>query len=483
MTAENQMIEDLLRELRHKTRPQTDERILSDCFAAAENNGSSTISKSRRFRPLIRFAAAAIVVWGVCWVLFYPNCTPRLYAMSDLPRLLRQAKTVHIQGWLISPLPGQSVEEMPRRPFEYWFDPLNERMQIMKTGNIFNGTETKPVQEETVIDGSVLMRINHTDRTVQYGRLSDFSRRFMIRQNFDTILRQVFLTLRTAGRFHKTGVQRTGGIEYELWEGTWTLSSPDAPKMMMSARFDPRTGNLSRMKIQPEGEDRTFGMIEILTMERNIEIPDELFSLTPPAEYTTLSSDQETGREANELSIAQYHYDPYILHLHTASLLNDGSVLLCWRVENTHEQTSWSEAFEPLTAGGPLPNLPVTIEKLTPLISSNPAPYPGVHLLTTEKNGTVYEWSLYVPFNPRADNPIGFKIIPSFQEPPPQKLPETSAMISTAFMVEDERDFEEFVIGAMQYFCDDECIPEGFDYPFVLSVSNRVRARLSGTAQ
>lgn len=478
MNPADQKIETLLRDLRQTTSPEADERTLAACFRAVEER-ALTVHAARRPGVFWRLAAAAVIVLGAGLVLFYPgrlpNGTSKVYAMSDVPSLLRQADTVHIQGWLVSPQPSQPPETMQRRPFEYWFHPRQERMQFIKTVDAPGETGPVITREETVIDGSVLMHIDHTAQTVRYRRLSDFARQFMIRQNFDALLRQVFLSIRTAGSLTRTGSEQSDGIQYEVWEGTWNLSDPQAPALNLRVQFDPATGNIGRMSIRPRGQEGNFGIIEIAKIERNINIPEDVFSLQPPAGYAAVNTIDSAGESGGEICMAEFEYPPYTLHLNLAFLLNDGSVLLCWRNEASQPQADNPSLFADLKAGGPLPALPVVIEKLAPLFSPEPAPYHGVHLVSTEKNGRLYEWSLYVPSAAGPENPVGFKIIPKLSDAVPAESRNRQAMVSTAFTIEDDYDFDKFVIGAMRHFCDGQCIPEGFDYPYVLSIADQVR--------
>lgn len=427
---------------------------------------------------LFRYAAAVVIIAVVFFGLYSPiGPEPgpgKLYAMSDLPALLRQAKSVYIQGWIIVPRPDIPVEEQERKPFEYWFDSQRGRMRLRQTASSQVGQEVTTIDQEIVIDGSYWMRINHTEKNVTYQKMGDFARRYLIRQNFDGLLNQLFLTFQGIGLLEKTGTEILDQTEYEIWEGTFTLPSPDRPTIQIRAQFDPIKGAIGRMKIwQDRGNEQTI-ITEITKIVRNPEIPDQLFLLDTPEGYTAQNTKEDAKEISGQMSIGNYHFDSYSLHLHIAFLLKDGSVLLAWRGENRDQPLADDSFYTDLKPGGPLPDLPIVVEKLMPLFAEEPKPYPGYHLARTVREGSWHEWSLYIPPQENRDNPIAFKLIHRIADPQIREKWKPEAMISTAFTIEDQQDFQDFVIGAMTELSDPGQTPD-LTYPDVLRLTQSLR--------
>lgn len=476
-------IERMIQNLHTPAGEQLDKRM-DALFSNAETQAARKVQPQNDWKiflqsKLFRYAAAAVIIAAVFFGWHSPiGHEPgpgRLYAMSDLPDLLRQAKSVYIQGWIIVPAPGTPVDQQERKPFEYWFDADRGRMRLHQTAASQVGNQVMTVDQETVIDGPYWMRINHTDQTVTYQKMGDFFRRYLIRQNFDGLLNQLFLTFQGIGLLEKTGTETVDQTEYEIWEGTFTLPAPDKPAIQIRAQFDPVSGSIGRMKIwQDRGPEQTV-ITEITKIQRNPEIPDERFSLRPPEGYTAQNTPEDAKEISGEMSIGNYHFDSYSLHLHIAFLLKDGSVLLAWSGQNRDQPLDRQSVYAGLRPGGHLPNLPIVAEKLMPLFAEDPKPYPGYHLAVTCRDQQCIEWSLYVPTQESPENPLAFKLIHRIDDPQIQQQWKPEAMISTAFTIEDEQDFRDFVIGAMTELSDPGTAPESWTYEDVLSLTEQLR--------
>ena len=88
------------------------------------------------------------------------------------------------------------------------------------------------------------------------------------------------------------------------------------------------------------------------------------------------------------------------------------------------------------------------------------------------------EWSLYVPSREKPDNPLAFKLIHRIDDPQIREQWKPEAMISTAFTIEDEQDFQDFVIGAMAELCDPGTAPEDLTYTDVPELTQSLRKQI-----
>jgi len=481
-------IERLIKKSRYKASPEAYDKALGSFLQAVdgyekqkpaltEPNIWRIIMKSKK----VRFVAAAIfIIATVLSLTIFDKTVTTTYAITNIPQLLRQARTVHIKGWAIKPVPGMEVEQMPKYPLNYWFDLQNERARYIQTGSITKDGKTTFTELETIFNDQFMMNIDHTNKTVSYTRIRPFFKVLMVRQNLDGLLNQLFKSGKAFGNFEKTGQEDIDGVIYEIWQGEYDVLIPDAPKVKMRVSFDPQTGNIAAMKAWGKINDGDWlPALDITTIRRNIDLPEQLFSITPPADYTMQNTKETAKENRGIMSIGNFHYKYLSIRLQISFTLSDGSILLCWSGIDSRQKDSQLTLFENLRPGSALPQLPIVVTKLESLMGTEPIVYTGRHLAFTQRDGQFFEWSLYVPKTPPSEPPLAYKIIHKINDPKAKERSTPRVIISAIVTIDSQKDFESLVLGAMTELGDDGKAAEHLTYENVLQLAKRIRKSLN----
>jgi len=483
--AEN--IKKLIKNIRIRTNPEVNRAVLNDLFNILDKSESVNldakqpsmwriIMKSKK----VKFIAVAIfIIATVLSLTIFDKTVTTTYAITNIPQLLRQARTVHIKGWTIKPVPGMEVEQMPKYPLNFWFDLQNERARYTQTGSITKDGKTTFTELETIFNDQFMMNIDHTNKTVSYTRISPFFKVFMVRQNLDGLLNQLFKSAKAFGNFEKTGHEDIDGVIYEVWQGEYDVPVPGAPRVKMRVSFDPHTGNIAAMKAWGKINDGDWlPALDITAIKRNIDLPEHLFSTTPPADYT-MQNTKETAKEISGImSIGNFNYNNLSIHLHISFTLSDGSILLCWSGTDSKQKESQQSLFENLRPGSALPQLPIAVQNLESLMGKEPIVYTGRHLAFTQRDGQFFEWSLYVPKTLPSETPLAYKIIHKINKPEAKEKSNPRAIISAIVTIDSQKDFESLVLGAMAQLSDNNQLLN-LTYQNVLNLTNKIRQNLT----
>jgi len=333
--------------------------------------------------------------------------------------------------------------------------------------------DTTLVLMEKVFDGEYKMAINHAEKAVQFEKLSPFQQELCMHQNMRDFVSQMLAAPERLDEFNRTGEEVIDGIQYDIWEGkakhpvwdyTWKIKSWIAPD----------TGELEHACIWTKyGDGEWSKSSEVEQVQRNVDIPAEIFATEPPSGYKLLNK-KETA-EIPELNCGLTCYqEEDSVSTKIGFTMADGSVILAWCSESTQSAVSQVEVFANLRPGGPLPKLPIEICGLKSIGGGGPITYNGWHLCHTIKNGKFYEWSIYVPIQTpfaRTDF-LGYQTVPRFN--PPQDKATFSLPLYDDLPIEDENQFNKWVLGAMAELNDDGQIPENITYNSVLELSHKI---------
>ena len=248
----------------------------------------------------------------------------------------------------------------------------------------------------------------------------------------------------------------------------------------MQVSFDPRTGNIAAMKAWGKINDGDWlPALDITAIKRNIDLPEHLFSTTPPADYTMQNTKETAKKISGIMSIGNFQYNNLSIHLHISFTLSDGSILLCWSGTDSKQKESQLTLFENLQQGSALPQLPIAIQKLESFMGKEPIVYTGRHLTFTQRDGQFFEWSLYVPKTPPSEPPLAYKIIHKINDPKAKEKSNPRAIISAIVTIDSQKDFESLVLGAMTELGDDGKAAEHLTYENVLQLAKRIRKSLN----
>jgi len=426
--------------------------------------------------------AAAVILIGVMFGLHFMNGSPdgagKVYAMSDIPELLKQAKTCHIHGWVQGVYFGQpnlSGEDSPRLELDYWIDTGNRRFRSEKSGDIDKETG-EANYFTTVFDGEYLMTETHFRsvhgkkwKEIKYEKLGEFYARLMTHNSFYSLIQQTFGGIHQVEEFNHAGEEEIDGIIYEIWEGE---VEEDGEFAKIKGWLSPLTGKIGRLEFQ-----WNRGTMVIDKIELDVALPEDIFLTDPPEGYR-LSNTKETA-PWKEFGDGYVGLGPLHMVVPISFTLGDGSVIVCWRsLDNT--EPDQKVLFEELETGGELPKLPIEIYGLEAKPATLKIGYKGYHLTHTYKNDKFYEWSLYVPEDeaPKRNTIMGYELLRRQNADKEKDASTITYGINQDIMIETNDKFNTWVLGAMAELSDDGFVPEGMSYEFVLELSEQLRLSL-----
>jgi hypothetical protein len=431
-------------------------------------------------------AAAAIVVVALLGVQYFGGLlrvTNSAYGMTDLPRLLKGVRTLHVQStsWIYRPDPNQpEFEEATVIPCEVWVDVPNLRTRF--TGFMSwsrpNG-QSGLNRLEGVHTAEYAMDIDHTKKLVWFNKVSVVQRRLAVRDQIRRYLRRI--SEEQLDHFVKVGQEEIGKTLYDIWEHTDTAAHPTRKRQRIRCWMAPATGELGRMYIwgeTDEGRWRLGWCAE--TIERDIEIPDSVFAFDAPREYHYQNT-LETVSDEGGLGAGRFRLGDAEVCIAVGLTLDDGSVVVGWRSRDARKGGYEDQAplFEDLVPGGELPGLPMVIYELRSVRLRAYSPpetvYRGHHLAYTQKDGRYFEWGLFVPAE-RVSSTTGRRLYRTqcrfnLGE---EQAPRRGNPISEHRIEADE--FDDFVRAAMAELSDGGVAPEHVTYDNVMELARRIRS-------
>ena len=423
-------------------------------------------------------AAAVIIIVVVFSITFLDKSVAPAYAITDIPELLHSAKTLYIKAWSYFPEDVQPGQVQRRVALEHWFDLENGLSRMMGPGYSITSEGTTLQLTEVVSDGQYEMTINHYDKSVTFQKLSPFKQKLDMYQNVGDLFTRMFGSLDRLDDFVKIGQEVIDGVDYDIWQ-----FEVENPAVNYSAKFkswlSPNTGRLGHALVWlKEGDKDWAPTYEIRKIERDIDIASNIFATEPPEGYALVNTRDnaqisELCREGsggiNGLSIS----------INIGFTLPDGSVIAAWHSEDKNSDTLQVSIFEGLQVGGPLPKLPIEIYSLIPVGTSQTVTYKGRHLLYSKKAGKFYEWGIYVPDQAPFSRIelVNYQALIRFN-PPGRVKGSIGLGISRDLTIENEHDFNTWVLGAMVELSDNGKAPEDVTYESVLQLAKWIRKSL-----
>ena len=433
------------------------------------------IMKSR----ITKLAAAAATIVIVCVLsitLLNRTVTPA-YGITDLPELLLSAKTLHIKAWSYFPEATDAGKVQRRVALEKWFDLENGRSRIMSAGYNNVPMNTTLCLMESVLDGEYIMSIDHGEKSVILYRLTPFHQKLRSRENIGELMTQMLGDPRKLDEFRQIGQEDIGSTTYEIWHGDVVFPLPEQSAehpLRIKVWVSPTTGDVGRIVVQcRSGTGEWTKSYEVVSIERNIDIPGEIFEMNVPEGYELLNTKDEA--EFLELKYGATCYQENLsVTTQIAFTMPDGSVIAAWSSEDSHCDESQASLFESLEAGSALPKLPIELYRLVSVGTGETITYDGRHLLYTEKEDHFYEWSIYVPRRtpPGRSEFLGYHPVPRFN--PPKEKALFSLGLLHDLTIENEYDFNELVLGAISELSDDGVAPEHIAYENVLRLAEEL---------
>jgi len=441
-------------------------------------------SKKMKRRIIVTSAIAACLI--LVLLGFWPgsNGNGRVYAMSDVPELLRNAKIIHAVGWTYIPPIAPPGQERTKAPLEMWIDTPNGKQRNTSSSYATGPDGTTVFQQEYVSDGEFTMQVNHATKTVEFKKFNAFHRRLTSHRTFDTMLKQYFGDPEKLAGFANTGSETIDNKVFDIWEGVVSMEPSGVMNLKIQCWLAPDSGEIGRCRywMQAQNVSPDWLLALELKIERDVQVPSGIFETTPPEGYTLKNTKETapvmelTGAGAGGVGIGNLSMTYSI-----AFMLTDGSILLAWNSIDKNEDTQ-ADLYKNLVFGGPLPKLPMEIYKLTPKVKDSEATLIGYHLTHTQKNGVFYEWSIYVPKGklPLRETMAGYRAMYRLNPADRHVAGTANLSVSMEIPINSATDFDDLVLGAMAELSDDGEVQENITYESVMALSAKLREEFAG---
>jgi len=451
-------------------------RVLDKLLRVLDNTNKQLAAKQPNIwrtimiNKITRFAAAAVIIVAVLLsITFLDKTVTPAYGITDAKELFQTSNTIHMKGRMYFPLTGLKKEQSSVE-VEYWLDTENGRWNLTYPGYSVSPEAVEIYVSDHISDGIHEMRLNHKDKTVIYKNLSSFQRRLFARKNIYTFLE--LICLNDLFDYIKVGQEVINGADFDIWKGL--REGNLGTQIKLKAWLSPTTGNFGRIETWVQQADGTMAkLMEIDLVERNIDIPEEIFLTDAPADYV-LKNTKDTAPWAEMETTTSGSVNDLMLNIHIAFTLADGSVVVCWE-STDKEQDSQDDLFSGLEFGGALPKLPIEIDSLKSI--GGDTEYFGYHLAYTKKDDRYFEWSIYVPQNEtqiRKDI-MGYQAIHRYNSNEEKIASSIALEISQDIQINTEADFSTWVLGAFEELNDDRQVPDNINYKSVQDLSNILR--------
>jgi len=465
-----------------KTTPDMDKRTINDALAAQERTKKTkpAVLQPNIWRIIMKsnttkFAVAAVIIIAVLISINQFDSSIDLakpaYGITDMPELFQAAKTIYMKGRMYFPV-SEPGKEQSSVEVEYWLDTQNGKWKLTYPGYSSSREGIKIHVSENISDGEYEMHVNHTDKTVSFSKLSPFQRRLFTYNNRYTFFQLMYINFDLFD-YIKVGQEVIDGATFDIWEGS--REDNLCTRMKVKAWLSPTTGNFARIKTWSRQEDGSMAKrMEIDLVQRDIEIPDEIFLTEAPLAYI-LENTKDTATE-RELSNASVGNDSVSFNCHIVFTMPDGSVIVGWSSEDRQSDQPQAILFEDLKIGGPLPKLAAEVYAIKPITTDEAITYRGYHLAYTQKAGKFYEWSLYVPEQKPAPKAVlCYQLVHRYNPQDREINAQLSIAVATELEIQDAEDFAVFVRGAMADLSEDGYVPEHVTYENVLELIDEIK--------
>ncbi len=461
------------------------ERVLQALNRSGQSGQNETVSIWTQIikSSITKLAAAAVIIIAIMAVVHWfggsIEVTQPVYGISDLPRLIRDIRIIHIKGHVYFPNREQEDEEPDKMEFDYWFDIENGCYRLYKPAGIDEVTG-KQKYYTTISDGRYIMKDTYhregskSWKSVSFVKLSPFQQRLQIRtiQPFSPFMEN---PNQVAG-FAKTGQEQIGNQTIDIWQGEIKAPDQKIPYKKMKIWLSPSNGRIVRLFIWMNTEKDSMQWMPFVDadkIEYDVTPPPDCFSTEPP-EGCELANTKETAIERELGNDGRLRF-----YVCIGFTLNDGSVIVGWHANHKPEE-SQAHIFENLKPGGPPPNLPAQIVGLKPGPVEEDITCIGYHLAYTQKNGKFYEWSIYIPNRkiPKRDTFQNYKVIPEYNGVESRSFLGYPNLVTEELTIISEEEFDTWVRGAMAELSDDGKAPENATYENVLQLAGKIRSSL-----
>ncbi|MFC1738072.1 hypothetical protein ACFL1G_03370 [Planctomycetota bacterium] len=441
----------------------------------------------RRFimNRFTKLTAAAVIVASIL-IFFRQFGTSAVYGITDLPKILKQAKTVHIKGWGFIPQNDEiEGKDLQKQNLDFWFDIENGRYRMLKPGGFFRTDLNKPMYFLEICDGEYIMETSYFSSLednilvpqVSFKKMNSYEQRLQTHKMLNSFFPPFMSDPEQIRGFVKSGQEVINGELLDIWKGEMITAGSSVPSGKVKIWMSPDSGKMCRMLMWHNMEKSSvtwLPLLDIDTVEYDVEVPPDCFKTEPPEGYKLLNTKgsalvKEIGDDVSDSKF----------YVCIGFTMSDGSVIVGWHA-NSEPDNLQEHLFENLKPGDPLPKLPAQITELTPYPAMNGLKWIGHHLAYTEKNNKFYEWSIYVSKteSPRRNTFNWYDIVRKYNGAEPRSFGGWPRSIIDDIAINSEDDFKTWVRGAMSQLSDDGKTPEDVTFDSVLYLAERIRNSL-----
>jgi len=469
-----------------KTTIERDTQIINDATTAHEKSKKKQSAEPAPniWRIIVKhritkFAVAAgiiiAVLVGINQFDGSIDLVKQAYGITDVPELFQAARTIHMKGRMYFPV-SEPGKEQSSVEVEYWLDTQNGRWRLTYPGYSGDNEGIKIHVSENISDGQYEMHVNHTNKTVSFSKLSPFQKKLFTHKNRYTFFQLMYINFDLFD-YIKVGREVIEGATFDIWEGFGKDSLRSG--MKVKTWLSPTTGDFARIRTWGLREDGGMNkQMKIDLVQRDIEIPDEIFLTEAPAAYV-LENTKDTATE-RELSNGSVGNDSVSLNCHIVFTMPDGSVIMGYSSEDRQSDQPQTMLFEDLKIGGPLPQLAAEVYAIKRIPTDEDITYRGYHLAYTQKAGKFYEWSIYIPEQKTAPEAVlGYQLVHRYNPQGREINAELSIAVAAELKIQDAQDFAVFVRGAMADLSDNGYVPEHVTYENVLDLTGKIKSSIT----
>ncbi len=448
------------------------------------------IMHSRTIKWLIPVAAAAAVLVAVgLWPHDGRNRGGGLgsgyaYAISDLPGLLRKARTMYMKVSVTERDPKQPDKEPIRSEGEMWLDLEKGRSLQRRPADPECSNAASLGDVITACDGQYVMQeyisrkagSTECSKRVRFRKLTPFQSLLRTR-DADGFFRTFGSVDRVAG-FENAAQETRDGTLFNIWEAAVDSGAGVGTVRVWLAPTTGRVGRVQMVRRLSADAPDWVSIMDYEGVELDVPMSDELFSTEMRPDCKPENTKQNAPTTLLGGSGLE-DVEPYGLHRHVSFVLPDSTVLLGWSVwdqQSPDQQT----VFEDLVPGGDLPQLPARVMSLSPLPLDEGLVYVGRHLADTRIKGRCIEWSLYVPKQtpPAGAGLLSFRCEVQFNADK-DRFGTCFEGINPDLEINSGEDFDTLVRGAMADMSDGGVVPENVTYERVMALCGQIRASLN----
>jgi hypothetical protein len=471
------------RKLHVPTSAQLDEKIyreISKAVMETENKKSAqylpNIWRMIMERRITKLAAAAVIVIAVMIGINQFGGSfdgaSKVYGMSNVRELFGAAKSIYLSGQIYFP-PLEANGEVQIVDVEYWVDVESGRWRSV-TPNMSSGPDgtSITVSEQICDGGEFVLDIEHTKSQASFSRQSRLQAKLRSRGLVETIMIFVCGDPAYYDLYKIVGQESIEWQDYNMWE--WSIENEVGPNLRMQCWLSATTGDFAKALVwMKDGEGEWQKKFHITNLEQNKIIPDDIFAMETPSNFTLMNT-RETARK-RQLYKLTGSCDPYRLNIHALFPLRDGTVIACWSSRNTKSQDSQAALFDECEIGGSLPELPFEVYALKASVNGKQAEFQGYHLCYTELEGEFYEWGIYVPIEKIDSHQSRIQIYSVVYRSHCEAKSPFKLASGPDLVIENNVDFETFVVGAIKEFSNQDKVPNNITYENILILSNEIR--------